>query len=103
MGHGSHPAAEARLLDDENVPAMHGTGTDAPVRQYEPRTHEAHAVALADGWYVPPAHSSHVDAPGAADTKPGMHGVGATAPTEHALPGGQYEHCSAADRPIASE
>mmetsp|Transcript_14476 Transcript_14476/g.36766 ORF Transcript_14476/g.36766 Transcript_14476/m.36766 type:complete len:83 (+) Transcript_14476:332-580(+) len=82
---------------------MHGTGIDAPVRQYEPLSHDAHAVAFSDGWYVPLAHGSHVDAPGAADTKPGTHGVGVTAPAEHALPGGHCEHCSAADRSIASE
>eukprot|EP00966_Prymnesium_polylepis_P152229 3516240-Prymnesium_polylepis.2 len=82
---------------------MHRTGIEARVGQYEPRSHDAHAVAFSDFWYVPPAHGSHSDAPGAADTKPGMHGVGATAPTEHALPGGHCEHCSTAERSIASD
>ena len=40
----------------------------------------------------------HAELPLDAAILPGEHGVGVTVPIAHAEPGGQSEHCSAADR-----
>ena len=56
-----------------------------------------HAVAPSTSWKVPGAHLLHEALPVDAAMLPGEHSVGMTEPIGHAEPGGQSEHCSAAD------
>ena len=54
-------------------------------------------------WNVPGGQLAHSEAPDAADMLPGRHSTGAAEPREHAEPGGQLWHCSAALRSVAPE
>ena len=55
-----HWSALERLVALEKLPALHGSGDDAPGAQYEPLAHVLHAVPLGSERYEPPSQSSHL-------------------------------------------
>ena len=62
-----------------------------------------HVVLPLSSWYMPAAHSVHVDWPVAAVYVPGAHGTGAVEPVEHAEPAVHGVHAPALPRPDALE
>ena len=85
------------------LPLAHGSGADAPGGHTDPASHRRHDVAFGSGWYVPPPHGAHSDAPNEAETEPGEHGAGATEPVGLALPGGLGRHSEAEESRVEFE
>jgi len=57
------------------VPALHGSGADAPPGQYEPGVHGTHVCCPSCGCCKPAAHLVHAPMLLLGATVPGLHGV----------------------------
>jgi hypothetical protein len=71
--------ADAPPVSLRDVPASHSVTALAPAPHQPPASHATHAVAFADGWNEPAAHSTHAPRPLAFEKPPGVHAIGALA------------------------
>ena len=99
-GHGAQSTLAALPVASEYVPASQSVGATAPVGQYPPGVQSSQAVWPMPFWKVPASQGLQVGALQFAATVPAAHGVGAVAPSEHALPGGQAWQPSCVVSPV---